>query len=257
MLKIAVCMPAYAETEAPFTLSALQMTKHFYEANIKDADGEPIERELEFFLVTSSMLVENRHRLVAEALNWGADYMLWCDVDHVFPADALCRLWARNVDIVGTNYARRQVPTGPTAAKVIGDDDCKNLVYTTPEKAERRELEEVDHLGFGLCLVRMSVFDRLQEQAEKEGRKSMMPLFEFAPHPSGTGMIGEDVFFFKKCRDAGIRVWCDHGVSWDVGHISKAIMTNAHCIRHQERFEQQGRDIAKRYEKRQEELDAQ
>src|SRR3546814_12174506 len=64
---------------------------------------------------------------------WGADYILWMDSDHVFPAESLCRLWARNVDIVGVNYSRRCSPTAPTAARFVTDDpdqDTDNLVYT-------------------------------------------------------------------------------------------------------------------------------
>src|SRR3546814_13800455 len=61
---------------------------------------------------------------------WGADYILWMDSDHVFPAESLCRLWARNVDIVGVNYSRRCSPTAPTAARFVTDDpdqDTDNL----------------------------------------------------------------------------------------------------------------------------------
>src|SRR3546814_18113000 len=78
-------------------------------------------------------------RFRSDAVMWGSDYILWMDSDHVFPAKSLCRLWARNVDIVGVNYSRRCSPTAPTAARFVTDDpdqDTDNLVYTRSE--ERR-----------------------------------------------------------------------------------------------------------------------
>lgn len=258
-LKIAVCIPCYGDPEGQFMFSLMQMAKHFYEARLTNADGEVYEKELETFIVSSSMLTESRHRLVAEALNWGADYMLWCDADHTFPPDALCRLWARNVQIVGTNYARRCKPTAPTAAKIVTDDageDHKNLVYTTLEKAHDNVLEEVSHLGFGLCLIRMDVFDQLQAHAEAKGEETFLPLFLFTPTDNYRGMIGEDVYFFRKCREAGVSVWCDHGVSWSVGHIAKQVITNAHACVQEQAWIDKGEEAKQRYADRIAELEA-
>lgn len=249
-LKIAVCTPSYGDPEAMFAFSMQNMIKHFYEARLTTTDGEPYDVELQTFVISSSMLTESRHRLVAEALNWGADYMLWADADHVFPPDALCRLWARNVSIVGCNYPRRCTPTAPTAAKIVTNDegeDHKNLVYTTMEKAHDNVLEEVSHLGFGLCLVKMDVFNALQVQAEKEGRDTFLPLFMFTPTDNFRGMIGEDVYFFRKCAEAGIKIYCDHGVSWEVGHIMKTVVTNAHAVRQEQAWIEQGEKAKTRY----------
>ena len=236
-IKIALCIPSYGDPKGKFVQSLLDMVVFTKDAVLNGPDGERLDVEIATFIVSSSILTESRHRLVAEAVLWGADFMLWLDADHVFPKDTLCRLWARNVPVVGVNYARRVTPTAPTAAKIITDDaqqDHKNLVYTTLEKAEANELEEVSHLGFGVCLINMRVFDALQVQAEAEGKDSFLPLFEFKASPDGMGMIGEDVFFFRKLREAGVKVHCDHGLSWEVGHISEQIMTNAHAVNQRE-----------------------
>lgn len=256
-LKIAIAIPVYGSAESMFMQSLTAMICHFYEAKLTDQNGDLIDKKVEVFIVSSSILTESRHRLAAEALHYDADYMLWCDADHVFPADALCRLWSRNVDIVGCNYARRITPTAPTAAKVVGETDAENLVYTTIEKAKAEEMQEVDHLGFGLCLMKMSIFDRMQEQAEKEGRNSFMPLFAMLPNEDHTAVTGEDVYFFKKCRDAGLKVWCDHGVSWEVGHINKQIITNAHAVAHKDRWGSKQNELRKKFQQRIAEVEAQ
>ncbi len=250
-LKIAICTPCYGNPELMFSKSLQGAIKHFYEADLTTTDGEKYEKEIEWFVVSNSMLTEGRHMLVAEALNWGADYLLWADADHVFPPDTICRLWARNVSIVGCNYSRRGTPTAPTAAKIVTDDlgeDHKNLCYTTMEKWHDNVLEEVDHMGLGLCLMRMDCFDALQVQAEKEGKDTFMPLFMFTPTEGFKGMIGEDVYFFKKFKDAGVPVYLDHGVSWEVGHIHKIVLTNHHAVRQEQDWIDHGKERAKRYE---------
>lgn len=258
-LKIAICIPAYGATCAKFTQSLANMLIHFMSANITTPDGTPIKREVEVIMVSCSMLTESRHKLVAEAMFWGADYMLWLDADHVFPPDTLARLWSRNKAVIGCNYARRCTPTAPTAASHVTDvdgEDHKNLVYTTREKVDADLVEEVDHLGFGVCLVDMRIFDVLEARAEEKGEKNFLPLFRFETAENGVGVIGEDVFFFKKIRDAGIPVHVDHALSWEVGHIHEQIITNAHANMQRERWLETLQKSAKRIEDKADELEA-
>ena len=258
-LKIAICIPCYGDPKALFMQSLNSAIKHFYHSKLANETGEEYEKEIETFIVRSSMLTESRHRLVAESLNWGADYMLWCDADHTFPPDAICKLWSRSVPVVGCNYPRRCFPTAPTAAHIISDDpkkDHRNLVYTTQEKAEADLVEEVSHLGFGLCLINMKVFDALQVHAERNGLKTFLPLFAFTPTDNHKGMIGEDVFFFKKLRDAGIAVYLDHKVSWEVGHIHEIVLTNEHAVRQESQWLDRTKQLTEKFSKRIAELEA-
>ena len=238
-MKVALCIPAYGMVHAKWTQCLLDMMNYTLTRAKLERDGVPVEIEFSTFIVSSSNLCESRHRLCAEAAMWEADYLLWLDADHVFPADAFCRLWARNEDIVGVNYARRCFPTAPTAAKLITEDRAKdhsNLVYTTREKADANELEEVSHLGFGLVLMKADIFNRLQDHAESEGKETMMPLFMFGLREDGMSPIGEDVYFFQKCREAGIKVYCDHGVSEEVGHVHEFILFNAHAVNQEQEW---------------------
>ena len=232
-IKVALGVPCHDRVHSKWTQSLLDMIIYTTApGRIRGADGEPLEVTFAPLFVSSSDLAQSRTRIAAEAVMADADYLLWLDSDHVFAEDSFCRLWARGKDIVGVNYARRCIPTAPTGAKKQADDpkeDHEALVYTTKEKAEANELEEVAHLGFGMVLMRTEVFDRLQLHAEEQGKASMMPLFQFGVREDGMTPIGEDVFFFQKCREAGLKVWCDHGVSESVGHLTEFIMLNAHA----------------------------
>jgi hypothetical protein len=202
---------------------------------IIEYDGQRVTPDLKLFIVSSSLLTESRNRLVAEAINWEADYMLWMDADHVFPCDALLRLLGRSKLVVGCNYARRHTPTAPTASK-HGSDDEVELIWTTEAKAKAEEVEEVAHLGLGLCLIDMRVFALLEQQAEAEGKDHFWPLFRIDPTEDGIRFVGEDVYFFKRLRDAGIGIFLDHGLSWQVGHLHETVLTNAHAEMQKDRF---------------------
>lgn len=242
-MKIAICVPVYGMTHAKFTQSLASLITHTLGADVRDADGAAVKIELETFMVSCSMLTEGRHRLVAEALHWGADHMLCLDADHVFPADALVRLLGHNLPVVGCNYPRRFAPTAPTAAREGGDDErSSSLVYTTRELAEQGKIEPVAHLGFGLLLIDMRVFDALQAHAEAEGDGNFLPLFKFVETPGKIGMIGEDVFFFRKLAAAGIRPFVDHRLSWEVGHLFEIVLTNGHAVAQREAWEAHRRE---------------
>lgn len=258
-IRLAICIPVYGDTKAKFTLSLVKAVDHFRRSTIQDHDGNDVERIIDFQMVSCSMLTESRHRLVGEALAWNATHLLWLDADHVFPEDAIVRLLSHNVDVVGANYPRRATPTAPTACKLVTtheENDTKNLVYTTREKAEAGEIEEVAHLGFGVCLMNMRVLDLLQIHADEHDDGNFMPLFEMKASEGKHGMIGEDVFFFKKVRDAGGRVFVDHALSWEVGHIGEQILTNAHANAHKERWVDQHKRLSDRYKAKIEEAEA-
>jgi hypothetical protein len=255
-LKVALAIPVYGMTHAKFTQSLAAMIIFSLGADIRDAKGEKIQLELQTFMVSCSMLTESRHRLVAEALAWDADYMLCLDADHVFPEDTLVRLLSHSLPAVGANYPRRFTPTAPTAAiNSVDDDNSARLLYTTKEDAERGLVEPVAHLGFGVLLLDMRIFDALQAHAEKCGDGNFLPLFKFEPTENKIGMIGEDVFFFRKLADAGITAFVDHRLSWEVGHLFEIILTNAHTLTQKDAWRKHMRNRAAKFSAKVEEIE--
>ena len=257
VLRVALCIPVYGMTHAKFTQSLANMVIRSLGAQVRDAAGGEVRLDLETFMVSSSMLTESRHRLVAEALAWEADWMLWLDADHVFPPDALLRLLAHNLPAVGCNYPRRFAPTAPTAAIASGSADHeRRILYTTREKAEQGVVEPVAHLGFGLMLLDMRVFDALQAQAEQAGDGNFLPLFKFEPTANKVGMIGEDAFFFRKLAECGIRPFVDHRLSWEVGHLFETVLTNAHAAAQKEQWAEHMKRRARKFERKAAEIEA-
>jgi hypothetical protein len=174
--------------------------------------------QLDVLIRRGSLLIINRTRLVTDAKSWGADYILWLDADHFFPPDTLLRLLAHDKDIVGCNYARRSRPTGPSA---VFDAEP---ILTTPEKVQARLVEEVTSMGLGVCLMRMSLLDAIEP-----------PLFNSGIAADGA-LVGEDSHFFNRACEAGFKAWCDHALSWEIGHLYEATIWNAEAVADREQW---------------------
>lgn len=209
-MKVAICLPVHRYTEALFTFSLAEMVAH----SLKTASG----LEIRSFMVRGVDPAQARERLAQNALNWAADWVLFLDADHVFPPTTLLRLLAHDADVIGLNQPRRAEPTAPTTWR------DGSLVWTTLELAGAGAVEKVDFLGFGVCLVRASVFDSLTR-----------PWFWFEQGSDGS-LLTEDYYFCKRARAAGIPVRVDHGLSWEVGHLDEVVLTNARVLADRDRW---------------------
>lgn len=201
-MKVAVCIPCYGDTRALFTDALAQMLIHAG----KYAEGV----DLSVLMLISSDLAGNREKLAEVALEQGADWLLWLDSDQTFPPDTLARLLAADKALIGCNISLRSRPAAPTAKVFRGG--AWTPVWTDETKAKAGEIERVDLMGLGVCLVHADVMRQLER-----------PWFVFQKP-------GEDAHFFAKANRAGIGVYVDHALSWEVGHVGQHVYTNADAI---------------------------
>jgi hypothetical protein len=171
MLKIAICTPAYGDVTAQYSscLARLMFRSGRTQINF---NGEAVLPEIDVFMGTSSLLPQLRNMLVKAAAEWGANYLLWIDADQSFPEEALLRLLSLNLPVVGVNYPRRGPPHLPTAVGLDGE-----LLYTTEEAAKAQDVVPVLHMGFGCCLMDMSILDTIRAHALANGKSESGPLF--------------------------------------------------------------------------------
>lgn len=195
---IAISIPSHGAWENDFALNVSQLLSF-------TAQQLP-EVVVRLHTAASSMLLQNRYALVQMAKEQGCTHMLWLDDDHTFPEDALMRLLAHDKDIVGANYVTRKPPYVPVACV----DGNKRLF-----SHGKTGLQQADHIGLGMCLTKMEVFERLKE-----------PYFYFGWSPKAKEFIGEDVWFFREARAAGYELWVDHDLSNEVGHLGKFEFTH-------------------------------
>ena len=215
-MKIAICTPHYADVSADYARCLAKMVLRTIRSDII-FNGVATIPEIEIFMRRSSVLPRCRNTLTKDAVDWGANFLLWIDGDHSFPEDALLRLLSLNLPVVGVNYARRAKPTWPTAVSLDGE-----LIWTTQELAASGEVVQVRHLGLGFCLVDMTVIHALQEVPG--------PLFSLEMVGDGLEVVAEDVFFLRRVNEAGFGVYLDHGLSWHIGHVHERLVTNADAL---------------------------
>ena len=199
-MKIAIAIPCLRTTEALFTVSLAGMVQK---------STLTLPHELRTQLAQGTVL-DARNTLVAASLDWQADWILWLDADQTFPEDTLVRLLAHGLDVVGCNYPRRRPSDAPTAVK------DEQPLYTNEAAARAGMVEEVDSLGLGVCLMRTSIFEKLER-----------PWFNFELKDDRTGHVSEDVAFFRGLKRAGITAHVDHALSWEVGHIHEQVLMNS------------------------------
>ena len=151
---------------------------------------------------------ENRNLMVRRGRAEGAAWFLFVDADMTFPADALVRLRAWDVDVVGADYRMRSHPFKRIGLSPEGKRLAADLLDTG--------LVERSVIGLGLVLVRAAVFDRLPAPWFA---RTWIPQHATADNPHGFST--DDSYFFHYCHHHGFKVWCDLGVTREVAHLGE------------------------------------
>lgn len=161
-----------------------------------------------------------RNQMAAAALGCGAKYLLFIDSDMQFPEDALERLMAHNVGVVGGMYPKCTPPYYVCAANFV-DENPKPLI----DWEQGELLDSVDCVGTGFMLIKTDIFKRLPK-----------PWFEFTQNKHGVE-IGEDYSFCHRVKqDLGEKIHLDTAL-W-IGHVHPTIYTPEHFIRRRDAEEQ-------------------
>src|SRR5262245_56968102 len=158
-----------------------------------------------FHFEESMPLDINRTNCVKRAQEFGATHLFFLDHDNLLEPDTLDRLASFNLDIVGSLYFMRHRPHPPVMCMFSEDFSKLKAVATYP-----KGLVQADLCGLGACLIRMSVFDRISE-----------PWFGYECKGLRSGT--EDIIFFQKLKEAGIKVFVD--TERPIGHISTYTVT--------------------------------
>lgn len=155
--------------------------------------------------IKSSILPKQREDIVDRAFDMECDYLLWADSDQTFPGDTVRRLMTSGKDIIGCNIAMKMVPSLPTARSYsVKYPEVGDIVYTGPESTG---IEKIWRLGFGIMLINMEVFKKLDR-----------PYFNFS-WSKDRGHKGEDWAFCEAAEKVGYEIWVDHDVSKEVFHL--------------------------------------
>jgi len=189
--KLSILVPTRDMVHTHFSFSLSQLYK---------TTSDVIDTYL--FFDSSSILLNQREKLIEEAKLINSDYVLWLDSDMVLPSTTAIRLLEHNQDIVGCNYLKRTKPLKPVAYKNIGDWDSF-LPLTIEEN-----LVEVEGVGMGCILMKTEIFNKIRK-----------PYFEFTYNEKSDDWLGEDFNLLKKLREVGYKVYIDTLLSSEIKHM--------------------------------------
>jgi hypothetical protein len=150
----------------------------------------------------SSLIEIGRCHLAETALELKADYLFTVDSDMVFPKNTLIRLLKHNKAVVCCDASRRMPPFTSVVKGLDG-----NLLDYDKDLPELVELS----CGTSACqLTKVSVFEKIKR-----------PFYDVQWSKDGKSFTGEDYYFTKKLRKAGVKTWCDTIMSLRIGHIGE------------------------------------
>lgn len=155
-----------------------------------------------------------RNFLVTHALDVPSEptHIFWMDDDMVVPSDAVARLAAHGLPIVGGLYHQRVAPFPPVAYR--RDPDTERGVRMIDLEPDPVGMIRVDGMGLGCCLVELPLYLRMLEHFGD-------PWW----HQVSSGR-GEDLHFFDRCGQMGVPVWLDCDLR--CGHVRREVVSTVH-----------------------------
>lgn len=203
-LNIAVVIPSNGMWFTDFATSFCNMVVHFQSNRI----GEYKRQLLQTISVRGSILPKMRSEGVVNALKQGATHILWLDSDHTFPRYLLHELLKADKDIIGINCVTKSIPSTTTARKRPAGphEPLYGMLVYSDENSPR--YEEVWRLGCGVMLVKADVF-----------RKTGANIFDMKWRDDVQAYQGEDWTMCQAFENAGYKIWVDHKLSREVGHV--------------------------------------
>ena len=191
-IKLAILVPTRDTVHSQFAYCLAQLIKTTSEVGI----------DTYLFFDSSTILLNQREKLIENAKDIKCDYVLWLDSGMMFPSTTALRLLAHNKDVVACNYMKRSKPL-----KTVAYTDLRNWDSWLPLEP-KDDLIKVEGVGMGCMLMKTEIFGSLQK-----------PYFEFTYKGDTQDWYGEDFMLLTKLRLNGFNVYIDTILSMDIKHL--------------------------------------
>ena len=192
-MKVAIGVPCLDTVQTSFFASFLNMERN------GDDEYCPI-------IEAGSVTYEARNRIAEQAINSGADVLVWLDSDIVFTPDTIVRLVDHikaGKDFVTGLYFRRNPQTIPLILRELDwrQDNKLGAIETAEiyEDYPRDSVFEIAGCGFGCCAMRVDIL------------KTIVPAFKCSPF-TPLYRLSEDYSFCWRAGKCGFDLWCDSSI---------------------------------------------
>lgn len=153
--------------------------------------------QLHWNLFQGPYIHDSRNRIVEVAKEEKATHLMFIDNDMQFPPDGVMRLLKHDKDIVCGAYRMKARDMNGTIKMI------KNGVYENVENPPET-LFMCDAAPTGFMMINMKIFDKIG-----------FPYFYTCY--ANENLMGEDVYFCGKAKEAGFEIWCDGTIK--LGHV--------------------------------------
>jgi len=230
-INVVVAVPCQSDVKAYFCYDLAQMMA--YTATRYSVPG--VIDNMALAMQVGTYVHTARMALAAAAMQQEMDYVLFLDSDMRFPPDTLARLLARNLPMVGCNYVSRKYPVRYIGVEKVADPESEEKGTLLTTARDSTGVEECDALGFGVMLIRRDVFEALPDPREQ-------PWWWYEWMPKHNSQIGEDVYFCRLVREAGVPIHVDHDLSKQIKHLGDEQFSLEH-VWAQDKLQQQLKEV--------------
>tara|TARA_R110000824_G_scaffold280776_1_gene468994 strand:+ start:5643 stop:6431 length:789 start_codon:yes stop_codon:yes gene_type:complete len=216
--KIMVCTPVHSDVSMYYCLSILKLQQDCIKKNI------PIN----FSLMKSSLITQNRNMCVAEMLNHEDNYthLLFIDSDIQFESKTIFSMLEKDKDVIACPYPLKMIDWDIILEKVSEDkkitkESIMNAGHIFPLKPfdlnqlkSQDGLLEVTHAPAGCMLIKRPVLETMilkypeleiyqssMINGKQEKKRNLFNLFDTFHDPDSKRYLGEDFGFCQKWID--------------------------------------------------------
>lgn len=165
----------------------------------------------------------NRNIILERAYKSGdIDYILWLDEDMLYPHDIITTYLSAEFEIIGCLYFKRAEPHEPIGYVKSGNS-IKPYKVVDPKKLPENEVIEVDGLGYGGMMVKMSAYDKMGDNKWTHYGENY-----HLPYPC-EDKLTHDLQFCKDAQEVGIKIHLHTKIR--PGHIGEKVVVESDWVR--------------------------
>lgn len=193
-MKTYICVPSCRDWKPHFGASLCGLVRKM------TLDGVDFDM---LAMMGTSVLPKARQIAVDHAIQNNFTHILFLDDDMAFSADLYQSLSKHSLPVVAANYSNKSSDPKPQTHGIDG------LPLYSHEKIG---IEEAGWVGFGAVLIDLASIKDIPK-----------PLFEMRWMEDRQAFIGEDYYFCGKVRAHGLKIYIDHDISQNMGHVGDNI----------------------------------
>lgn len=206
-IRLVIGIPSRDTWLAQFGMSMLFLTNQLA---AKGNVGRSMVMRYRIHNKRGSILGSMRQSIVDTAIKHDSTHLLFIDSDQTFPSDLAHRLLAHEKEVIGCNIATKTIPANPTARAFSKAGKPEGEFVMSDVNSP--PLERVWRLGTGIMLIDLSIFKKYHKLQRR-------PWFDQPWQKECDAYMGEDWYFCKRLREAGVDIWVDHKLSLEIGHV--------------------------------------